>query len=231
MSATKNKFIFYLPNHDKSLELISEINNRGLINDYELINIYPKGELTTKVPKQTLDMILQKGKVPALIVPDVNSILVGTKAFNYIKMSTNTNLQTNNSTNSIRQDFMDTFKGEGVNEKELIKISDDYTIIDDEIQVKKNCFNSMDKFEEEIIQLNELDLLSSENQQVYLEKMLQLRKQQDSVILNKDNKQVTQMMPHNVGGNGCKRIINIKRSNQLGSNLMNNKMNDYKFEK
>jgi len=61
--------------------------------------------------------------------------------------------------------------------------------------------------------------------------MLQLRKQQDTTMVDKDKTLPLEEIPHSIGGQGCKRIVNIKKSNQLGFTLINNKMNEYKFNK
>jgi hypothetical protein len=226
----KKKLLFFLPNCSTSMKLITKMNSVGILNEFQLINIFPNGELTKEVPEDTLQMILKKNGSPALIVPDVNGILIGLNAKKYIEMYINTNQKTNNINNKISDNFKQTFKGEGVNEKELVKLSDDYTTLDEAIEIKKNCFNSMEKFEEEIIQLNDLDLLNNENQQKILDKMLVLRKNQDTIFQkSKETQEPTKTVPHTIGGSGCKRISNIKKSNQLGTNLINTKMNSYKF--
>jgi hypothetical protein len=220
---SSKKKIYYTKNDKKCRKLLSIIESKGLLADFDLIDIVQDGKVISNLPEDLTH-------IPSILVPDMKTIFYDENAYSYISAISSMNQPTNNINNKITSVSCDTYTGyKGMNNAETKSISDSYTFIENNKNIDKICFNTIDRFDEEIININEKSLIDMENQQQILNKMFKIRNSQDNVVFDKDNNMTEKLITDR--DISIRATPKIKTTNQIGSNLLNNRMQNYNFRK
>ena len=206
---TNNNILFYSNKCKFCTQIIHLINEIDDINSYKLICI---DDNINKFP------YIQR--VPTLLISEYKKPIVGINAFNWInsrnqfnKKTNNINLNPNNNLNPKYNPLLNNNNNEKLNNKNL----HEYSFIDEKNDTKIENF-----FDQKIYTLPEAEKIDHINQKKKLNKLINLRSKQDSLL---HNDMETRMSSHN-------KIIlekDIFSSIKSKNNDLNTRMNDLNF--
>ena len=205
-----NNILFYSNKCNFCKQIIHLINEIDDINSYKLICI---DDNISKFP------YIQR--VPTLLISEYKKPIVGINAFNWInsknqfnKKTNNINLNPNNNLNPKYNILLNNDINEKLNDKTKIN---EYSFIDEKNESKIENF-----FQQKIYTLPEVEKINQINQKKKLNKLMNLRCQQDSLLCNDMD---TRMSSHN------KIILEKDLYSSINSknNDLNTRMNDLNF--
>jgi hypothetical protein len=201
------------------------MKSKNISDDFELIDILnTDGTFIDGLPKSLV-------RIPTIIDIDIQKIFCGRDAYNYINTITNLNLTTNNikESSKINNVKCDTYTGyKGMN-KENGRISDSYTFIENK-NIDKTCFNNIEEFEQEILNINDKTVINPENQQTLMNKMIKIRNIQDTSVINEKDNTIEKLIE--TRDMKIQAIPKIRMSGQISSNnIINKRMTNYNFKK
>ena len=178
---TNNNILFYSNKCNYCTQIIHLINKIDDINSYKLICI---DDNINKFP------YIQR--VPTLLISEYKKPIVGINAFNWINSRNQFNKKTNNinlNPNKNLNPKFNTLLNSNDNENKKFVNKDHYSFIDDNNDSKIENF-----FDNKIYTIPEADKINQNNQKKKLNKLMNLRSQQDSLLLNDMD---TRMSSHN----------------------------------
>jgi hypothetical protein len=178
---TNNNILFYSNKCKFCTQIIHLINEIDDINSFKLICI---DDNINKFP------YIQR--VPTLLISEYKKPIVGINAFNWINSRNQFNKKTNNinlNPNKNLNPKFNTLLNNNENENKKFVNKDHYSFIDDNNDSKIENF-----FDNKIYTIPEADKINQNNQKKKLNKLMNLRSQQDSLLLNDMD---TRMSSHN----------------------------------
>lgn len=178
---TNNNILFYSNKCKFCTQIIHLINEIDDINSFKLICI---DDNINKFP------YIQR--VPTLLISEYKKPIVGINAFNWINSRNQFNKKTNNinlNPNKNLNPKFNTLLNSNDNENKKFVNKDHYSFIDDNNDSKIENF-----FDNKIYTIPEADKINQNNQKKKLNKLMNLRSQQDSLLLNDMD---TRMSSHN----------------------------------
>lgn len=178
---TNNNILFYSNKCKFCTQIIHLINEIDDINSFKLICI---DDNLSKFP------YIQR--VPTLLISEYKKPIVGINAFNWINSRNQFNKKTNNinlnPNNNLNPKF-NTLLNNNENENKKYINKDHYSFIEDKDEAKIENF-----FDNKIYTIPETDKINQNNQKKKLNKLMNLRSQQDSLLINDMD---TRMSSHN----------------------------------
>ena len=178
---TNNNILFYSNKCKFCTQIIHLINEIDDINSFKLICI---DDNINKFP------YIQR--VPTLLISEYKKPIVGINAFNWINSRNQFNKKTNNinlNPNKNLNPKFNTLLNSNENENKKFVNKDHYSFINDNNDSKIENF-----FDNKIYTIPEADKINQNNQKKKLNKLMNLRSQQDSLLLNDMD---TRMSSHN----------------------------------
>ena len=178
---TNNNILFYSNKCKVCTQIIHLINEIDDINSFKLICI---DDNINKFP------YIQR--VPTLLISEYKKPIVGINAFNWINSRNQFNKKTNNinlNPNKNLNPKFNTLLNSNENENKKFVNKDHYSFINDNNDSKIENF-----FDNKIYTIPEADKINQNNQKKKLNKLMNLRSQQDSLLLNDMD---TRMSSHN----------------------------------
>ena len=203
-----NNILFYSNKCKYCKDMIQLITKVDDINSYKLICI----DNNKNFP------YIQR--VPTLLIPDLEKPIVGVNAFNWIKTKTQFNNNTNNfnlkpnknldpKLNHLVFDKNDKLSGSN-------KTVENFSFIEEKPKDKLHAFYNSNN--EQIYTLPEGERINQNIQKKKLNKLLNLRSQQDSVIFNDTD---TSMSSHNNLIDEHKKYVNSSKTTDLNMRMNN----------
>ena len=164
-------YLFYSNYCQYSKELLKLIIDNNFNTYFKFICI---DDDNIKIP----DLITN---VPSIIINNINKVLMGNEAFEWVKLQKFININTNNSTKIINNDGLPVNK----NEKNYDNTKTIFTYIEDNIDISSNRFRNIN-IEDEILETNNIDepKISLEQQNNLINEEINKRKNDLQFIFN-----------------------------------------------
>ena len=204
-----NNILFYSNKCKFCKQMIKLINDIDNINSYKLICIDNNSKNFPYIQR-----------VPTLLINSIEKPIVGINAFNWIQSRSQFNNNTNNINNNANKHLNPKFNVLLNKKNERLTGSsqetDIYSFISDDKTDRIHSFYNSDQ--ERIYTLPEGEKINKINQKKKLNKLLNLRNQQDSLLFNDID---TKMSSHNDILEEQKQYLNNSKNSDINSRINN----------